>query len=225
MMKKLKYRININSFPFRNERFLMGVLVFSLTLTFSLLYHNRYITDASSWSEYLAIKLNQGKMPYRDFFVYTPPMIVFKLRFIWYLFGESVLFVKFAGMLERSFMILLLYVMFSKEYKPLYAFCSSLISYLIVMCRPIDTVGDYTWLTIMIILISTFLVQKFWDYKRSKSKYSFLYLFLSFFAAAQAMMAKQNIGLVYICALCLYFLIYVVCCRGKNVGTSTTTPT
>ena len=202
----------------RNNRILLGALVFALTLTFSLLYHNRYITDTYSWNEFNSILMHRGQMPYRDFFVYIPPALLLKLELVWYMSGGKLLGVVVAGIVERALLITLIYYVLSKWFRPQYSFLASLLSFLIMLYNNFDTAGDYTWLSFTLGLLATVFLQSFFENREARPLRANIMVFIAFFIAAQAAMAKQSTGLAVACAMLLFMAIYVVCARFQNTG-------
>lgn len=200
----------------KRERFLLGSLVFALTLTFSLLYLNRYVVDNFLWNEFNSILFHNGLMPYRDFFVYVPPALLVKNTFLWYLFGETILGMVIAGVFERALIFVLIYSMLSKHAKPLYAFVATMLSYLVMLSGSFDTVGDYSWMCIMLTVLVAFCIQEFFKYRASRPIVAFLFLSAAFFFAVLDIMTKQSNGLILTCAVLLLMIIYTVCSRFKH---------
>lgn len=201
----------------RKNRVLLGALVFFLTLTFTLFYHNRFLSDTYSWNDFNAILLHRGEMPYRDYFVYYPPALLLKLEILWYAFGEKLLPIIMAGLIERAVIITLIYYILSKWFRPLYAFAASLLSLLIMMFSVFDTAGDYSWLSYTLGLMSAAFLVGYFEHTQKNSVYANFLAFAAFFFAAQGAMAKQSVGLAVAAAFILLFMIYIACRRMKGV--------
>lgn len=196
-----------------SERALMAFLLFALTFAFPILYMNRYITDSYCWNEFATALYQMGKMPYRDFYLYYPPALIVKYDIIMSLFGTKIIWVALAGILNRSVIMTVLYAMFSKLFRPLYAFVTLLISYLVLLCGPFDTVGDYSWLSLETAIFSLFFLQLFFEYAEKRKSTARIFMILCFAFAIQSVMSKQSTGVLYLFALVLFCFIYTICQR------------
>ncbi len=192
------------------------LFVFLVSVCFSLPYVNRFATDVTGWNIYCAELVIRGKVPYRDFFYYMPPAFLLKLCVTWLLAGRKLLWLRVIGVAERGILISLIYYLLKKITKPIYAFLGSYFSLMCILIVSFDTFGDYTqfsWLWIVLSLVCT--VEFVQDNTAGFARY--MKLGLAYFLAAQAVMTKQSVGVVYIAALCLWTVIYLFLSKTKVV--------
>lgn len=201
----------------KKERILIGSLVFTLTLCFSLFYLNRYIVDNFMWNEFNAILYHNGQFPYRDFFLYVPPAHLLKIYLAWYLFGENLIGIVIAGIVERTLMMTLFYAILSKWAKPIYAFVGTMFSFFILLNEPFDTVGDYSWMCITLTYICVYCLQYFFENRYKHPRSALVFLSLAFFFGVLSVMTKQY-GLGTLLVIILLMIIYSACSRGRRLG-------
>lgn len=191
------------------EQIIYLLLIFFSTFFFGLLYVNRYVTDVSGWNMYCAELHHMGKMPYRDFYYYVPPAYLLKLEVIWYMVGKNMLWLRVIGLAERALIFCLLYKVLVRVTKPLNAFLATYAAFLVIMNSSFDGFGDYTQFCRLFVMLASLSAIGYFDHK--ERRYSMLYLVITFFWVAQAIMTKQSLGIVLLAALMLFYIIYILC--------------
>ena len=199
------------------EKIVYGVVLFVMFMMFSAIYFNRYITDSYCWNEYNVSLLLNGQMPYRDYTVYYPPLLIVKYGIIWKIFGQQLQVILWSGLLERSILFLFIYLILSKWFEIKKVFISVCFSFLILLCCPFDTCGDYSWLAITVSVIAVYFYQLYFYEKEGRQSFAYLCWGISHFLIIQVLMAKQSTGLVLLFAMTLLDMIYYVCKRGKKI--------
>ena len=114
-----------------------------LLVMYYLLYLNRCYPVNEGWHIAYAELVMKGKIPYRDFYYYMPPLDIFWNCILWKLSGGYFLVFRIFRMLERISIFLLLYHQLKKLVKPLYAWFSCLIGGVFISANVYDLLGDY----------------------------------------------------------------------------------
>ena len=103
-------------------RVIGGIVAIVLTAAFFSLFFNRFAGLRSGDGEYVGgYFLVRGSLPFRDYFTASPPLNPFKSGVLLSLFGENLIVSRAAGMVERSFIVLLLYLWLLRLSRPAYA--------------------------------------------------------------------------------------------------------
>src|SRR5260370_37280605 len=99
-----------------------GILTIVLTSIFFSLFFNRFAGLRSGAGEYVGgFTLVHGSVPFRDYFVTSPPLNQFKSGILLSLFGEKLIVSRTAGAMERSLIALLLYFWLLRFCRPVHA--------------------------------------------------------------------------------------------------------
>jgi hypothetical protein len=81
---------------------LQGAVMVSLVyLFFVWFWWNKFYTPVSGWMEYGSRLMGRGEIPYRDFYLFIPPLHLFEYRAIQKLFGEALWITRIPGILQR----------------------------------------------------------------------------------------------------------------------------
>lgn len=135
MMKKLEKYLNPDIYY---PVFLLGiVLVFNL-----MLVQNFFpVTEGwfQDWSRYMA----DGKMPYKDFYLYIPPVYVYITHFVNIIFDNSYLALRVFGIVERLLLIYVVYRIVRRLYKPWTCFVAIVASAAFYMSTNSDVFYGY----------------------------------------------------------------------------------
>src|SRR5262249_38879694 len=99
------------------REFLAGALMVSLVyLFFVAFWWNKYFSPVSGWFEYPGQLMGQGKIPYRDFYVFIPPLHLFETWVIQQLFGNAFWIERIPGILQRLAISLTVMAWLARQY-------------------------------------------------------------------------------------------------------------
>jgi hypothetical protein len=88
-----------------------GVVVFFFTLLFLLPWWNRYLGITNEgWYQFFGKQILQGRVPYRDFYMFVPPGQLFRMGVLTSIFGDRVVVPELFGFAGAMVMALTLYV-------------------------------------------------------------------------------------------------------------------
>ena len=111
-----------------------AILVCVISLCFVALWWNRYLAITNEgWHFFFGQQILQGKLPYRDFYLYVPPLLQLEIASTIRLFGAHLVMSQVVGIVEVSIMSLLLFWWMARLYPPTDAFLSTLVAMLLFL--------------------------------------------------------------------------------------------
>ena len=181
----------------QNKRMVIigGALAMVLTAIFFSLFFNRFAGLRSGDGDFGGgYTLVHGSVPFRDYFTASPPLAQFKSGILLSLFGEKLIVSRTAGMVERSFIALILYLWLLRFCRPAHAAIAAFATLVISTADFADPVASYNHDTIFFAIVSGYLAS--FVLNRDRSVRSIVWLSLAAgLAAALSLLTKQTIGL------------------------------
>jgi hypothetical protein len=172
-----------------------GIVAIVLTAAFFSLFFNRFSGLRSGDGEYVGgYFLLHGSLPFRDYFAASPPLNPFKSGILLSLFGENLIVSRAAGVVERSFIMLLLYLWLLRLSRPAYAALSAFATLVVSTADFADPIASYNHDCIFLAMLSGYLAG--FALNRSRSARSLVWTGLAAgVAAGLSLLTKQTIGL------------------------------
>jgi hypothetical protein len=181
----------------RNKRMVItgGVLAMALTILFFSLFFNRFSGLRSGAGEYVGgFALVHGSVPFRDYFVTSPPLNQFKSGILLSLFGEKLIVSRTAGVIERSLIALLLYFWLLRFCRPAQAAIAAFATLVISTTDLADSIASYNHDSLFFAMISGYLAG--FVFNRNRSTRSVIWIGVAAgIAAGLSLLTKQTIGL------------------------------
>lgn len=172
-----------------------GALAMMLTAIFFSLFFNRFAGLRSGDGEFGGgYILVHGSMPFRDYFTASPPLNPFKSGILLSLFGEKLIVSRTAGLVERSFIALILYLWLLRFCRPAHAAIAAFATLVISTADFADPIASYNHDCIFFAIVSGYLAS--FVLNRYRSVRSILWLSLAAgLAAGLCLLTKQTVGL------------------------------
>lgn len=142
----------------------------ALLILYYLLYLNRCYPVNEGWHIAYADLVTKGRVPYRDFYYYMPPLDIFLNCILWKFSGGFFLVFRILRMLERLLIFLLLYHELKNLVKPLYAWFSCLIGGIFLSANVYDLMGDYNQTVELLCVLLACIMIRFVHTKNEKKK-------------------------------------------------------
>jgi hypothetical protein len=103
-----------NAIPASNESLFLKVLYATLLAAAScgylLLWYNRFLgLSSNGWFYFYGQQILHGNIPYRDFYLYVPPLHPLKFAALSVLFGDGLIVPRIAAVVERVLVALIVY--------------------------------------------------------------------------------------------------------------------
>jgi hypothetical protein len=96
-----------------------GFIVFAFDLLFVLPWWNKYLGITNEgWYQFFGKQILEGRVPYRDFYLFVPPGQAFTMAALSYFFGNRVLVPEVFGFVEVIVLATALYVWLARVFSP-----------------------------------------------------------------------------------------------------------
>lgn len=192
------------------KQFIYPISLIILLVSYYLLYLNRCYPVNEGWHITYAKLLLSGKVPYRDFYYYMPPLDIFFNAILWKLSGGYFLVFRIFRMTERCFIFLLLYNELKRLVKPINAWFSCVVGGIFMSANVYDLLGDYNQTVELLCVMLACAMVRFAHAKTTKSKSE--YMLISGGILGLAFLHKQTLivsaGMTLFLFLIFYCYIY-----------------
>lgn len=168
-----------------------------LTVIYGIIFHWNYIRSVipaqTGWWQYMAWRMSEGELPYRDFYLYLPPYFIIFTSFLFNIFGKQFIYYTLMGLLiTRVLMWIMLYKMMINVFKPVYVFGGIITGLSITAAYSIDQMYDYNPLiTCGVVAIAFFLFKL----SNCKNRNKFFFVFIVGMLCGCMIMMKQTVAI------------------------------
>src|SRR6185295_869828 len=127
---------------------------------YNLLFFNKYFPLAEGWFSAYASLILQGKVPYRDFYLYLPPLYSLQLAAFMSVFGSHFIALRILGIVVILVMTATLYLIYVRWFPPFAASLATVVSMMYYQSGVAHIAYDYTqFLTAYALLAIYFIVR------------------------------------------------------------------
>ena len=179
-----------------------GLLSVGLVLSWLLLIYNRYFVVNEGWFSYYGWLMNNGRMPYRDFYFFTQPISLLISQALAG-FGDRLIYFRYYGLAERAVLTAALYYLLSREFSVAASVCGTVASSFLFLAYATDALFSYLYTCLLFFVLALVCLQKAW---RSAVRRD-VWMILAGVAASLSFFAKQSNGLLAIAAIALTILV------------------
>ena len=130
-----------------------GILLVLFIIAFNCIWLNKAYPMAEGWAEIYSGLLDNGKIPYKDFYYYLPPLNLLIDYIIWKLSFGFIVIYRLWRLLERIAIIGIIYKILINNMKPFYALLVSLLGCFIGSGCCYDLCGDYNQTEVLTALL------------------------------------------------------------------------
>ena len=143
------------------KRFICGCVLAVLTIVYNFVWIDKTFIMAEGWSEFYAGLLERGKIPYRDFYYYMPPLNLVVDYILWKMsFGYFFIY-RIWRLAERILIIELMYKLISEKVRSEIALTGCFIAVIMVSANVYDVGGDYNQTNQLLIVILCIILNKY----------------------------------------------------------------
>ncbi len=172
-----------------------GIILLFYGILFYSKFVNNVIPPQTGWWQYMAWRMEQGDLPYKDFYLFIPPYFLLLTSLLFKIFGNHFFLYSILGFLvTRCFMWILIYKMLIKVVKPIYAVIGLVTGLSVTASFLMDSAYDYNPLITFMVVVVAFLFCSLYD-QNQNSKIMGLILGIGFFSGLLVLM-KQTVGLL-----------------------------
>ena len=151
-----------------------GLLLAVGMIAFYSLYINKVFPTSEAWHITFVQLMRQGKIPYRDFYYYLPPMDLFVSNIMWTLSFGSYLAYRCWRLAERILIAFLVFRMLCRYTKPAYAWIAALTGGIMYASCVYDLCGDYNQTGFLMLTLFAMAVRKFAEADWNRKKNAFI---------------------------------------------------
>jgi hypothetical protein len=121
---------------------LYATLLAGATCGYLLLWYNRFLgLSSNGWFYFYAQQILHGSVPYRDFYLYVPPLHPLKFVALSALFGDGLIVPRIAAVVERVLLAVLVYFWLLRVFTIGPAFLGSLLGVIAFCSDPADALS------------------------------------------------------------------------------------
>lgn len=190
----------------------LSIGIFLAVVCYSAIYANNTFPISEGWNVNYVELIWHGKVPYRDFYYYLPPLNLLVDAVLWKLSFGSLLLYRLWWLLQRATIFTLLFRLISRYINVVSTFVACLFSVMLCASSVYDLLGDYNQTVALLSILLLYCVIGFQEADTSKQRYT--KIFGAGFMLGLVFLNKQTIflasGIVYFAALAFY------CIRKKD---------
>jgi hypothetical protein len=196
----------------KTKHLVLGIFVCLITMgIYNFLFFNRYLPVCYDWFSVYAHYINNGQLPYRDFYFFLPPLYLYIITAFCHVFGESLFLLGIFGSVVILAMTVLLFLLLSKLF-PVYIACfAAIVSMIFYQSEITFTASNFMSFLGLFALAGTLLICQY--FSSSGKGWRIIYLFLAGLFGVFTFLTKQSDGL-YI--LAFSFLAVVIVSYAKQ---------
>lgn len=196
----------------RIERFIYPLLIVVVCLIYSSIYFFNTYPVSEGWNVFNAELIMQKKVPYRDFYYYLPPLNLIIDMIFWKLSFGKLLIYRGWYLVQRIFILLLMYKLLSKHFDRPVAFFSLVIASIVMTACVYDLFGDYNQTTVFLSVCLLYPMSKFAGTAQYRNKRQ--YLFYSGIIIGLMLLNKQTIFIAT--GIVCFIALFAYCIKEKD---------
>lgn len=174
----------------RWEKVIAIITLSVLTVVFSLLLYDKYFPITEGWFHDYARYISQGEFIYRDFYCPVPPGLIWLTTLLCKLTDYSFLALRMYGIIERVFLLIIVFLLLSRVYSNKITFFSLLVGSVIYSSTNTDVFYGYYQTSLLFAMITLYFSVRMYESEEHSRFYAVLY---GVFAGITFCM-KQNTG-------------------------------
>lgn len=185
-----------------NKNYIYISLIIMLSLLYYRIYFFNTVPFTEGWGIYYSELVKAGKIPYKDFYYYLPPLNIVLDYFLWNNSDGMLILYRFYRLLERLILIIITYLILNSLYKSKDTFVSCVFGSILGTACVYDLMGDYNQTALLINIIICYISI---SYIENNHKMQLVFLGL---ALSVLFLLKQSdavaVGLVFFVSLSAY---------------------
>jgi len=131
------------------QQLLPPTLLMLIVFSYSIISFNKYLPVQEGWFQFYHMLMDEGKFPYRDFYIPIQPVFVLLTDLLNTLFGTSFIVLRWYGVIERVILILLVFIYLRKQYDGVQVFFLTLVGFFLYSSFNVDLPYSYYQTTLL----------------------------------------------------------------------------
>ena len=194
----------------KKTKHIMAVILGLFIVAYNWIWFNKTFTLSEGWAEFYVELMNRGKVPYRDFYYFLPPLSLFEDWVIWKLsFGYFIVYRSWR-LLQRVFMAEFVYYVISKRVHPIVAFLGGILSTILLSANVYDLCGDYNQTQQFLVILMGFVLLKYVDAVKNESSKKYLWTTIAGAIGGLMFLQKQTVVLASFIVFGLLFIFLII---------------
>ncbi len=198
---------------FNDEYFYLFLLILT-SLFYNLLFVNRTMNHIVGWNQFSARLIDEGKVPYRDYFYYLPPIYVTLARTIIKVTGGSFLLYRVYGIIERILIQVVLFHILKRYFNKKYVWIACFLGEIITTLSVFDGYGDYNETRRLFLVFNIFFAIKFYEAIKKKTT-TWHWMILTGISLGLGVLCVQT-GLAIVATFFIVLVWYCIGTRNKK---------
>ncbi len=185
------------------------VLLGLFIVAYNMVWFNKTFTLSEGWSEFYVELMSRGKVPYKDFYYFLPPLSLLEDFVIWKLsFGYFIIY-RFWRLVQRVFIVELVYYIISKRVDKRFAFCAGILSTILLSANKYDLVGDYNQTQQLLVILLGVMLLKYVEKTEQNNNRRYLWAMLAGFVGGLMFLQKQTVVIASFIVFGLLFIVFI----------------
>ncbi len=186
-------------------------------LAYNWVWFNKTFTLSEGWSVFYVELMNRGKVPYKDFYYFLPPLSLFEDWAIWkFSFGYFIIY-RFWRLLQRVLLVEFIYYIISKRVHPIIAFLSGILSTILLSANVYDLCGDYNQTQQFLVILMGYILLKYVDSVKNNSSKKYVWTTIVGAIGGLMFLQKQTVVLASAIIFGLLLVVFVIIKFEKNL--------
>lgn len=144
-----------------------------ILLVYGIIFYSKFIRNVIppqfGWWHYMAWRMEQGDLPYKDFYLFIPPYFLLLTSMLFKFLGKHLFLYSVLGFLvTRLLMWFLLYKILIRIVRPMYAAIGIMTGLSLTAAFAMDSTYDYNPLITLVIVVIAFLFCLLYDQKQNR---------------------------------------------------------
>ncbi len=200
-----------------NSKHILAFVLGTFVIAYNWIWFNKTFTLSEGWSEFYVELMNRGKVPYRDFYYFLPPLSLFEDWLIWkFSFGYFIVY-RLWRLIQRVFIVEFVYYMISKRVHPVMAFISGILSTVLLSANVYDLCGDYNQTQQFLVILMGYVLLKYVDSVKNNGSKKYLWTTFVGIIGGLMFLQKQTVVLASVVLFGILLVIFVIIKFEKNV--------
>lgn len=183
----------------------IGLLVAIVpVLIFNIIIYDKCFPITEGWWSYIASLILEGKIPYKDFYLYLPPVYPYIISFFVKIFGIEIIKLRLMGIALELLITILLYACLRQLFNPIISSLCTVFSMFVFQTSFLAfNTYDYNQVAILLAFLIIYLILK----SDSSEQLRVLMAILSGFFSVILILTKQSTGLILTISIIAGFLV------------------
>lgn len=206
---------NISELPWiigkeKRTGFCLGLLLIVFyIIAYQIVTFNRYLPVQEGWFQFYVQEIMNGKVMYRDFYMFIQPLYTYQMAFITNIFGNDFIVYRLYGIFERIIIGSVLYVILNYFFRPKYSFIAAVTSFMVYASSQQDIVYSYYQTCLLYSILMLYYALKLYDsFLRNKNNTWMLAILIGILGSF-SFLCKQTLGLLVPIIIIFYLGIFL----------------